>query len=64
MNDPVIADDGISYERQAIVDWLKVNNTSPITRQPMSKRLQPNNELKKQIESLNIKNYFIKKLFY
>ncbi|KAA6371328.1 MAG: hypothetical protein EZS28_033145, partial [Streblomastix strix] len=39
MVDPVIAEDGISYEREAIVDWLKVNKTSPITRQRMSGRL-------------------------
>ncbi|KAA6391927.1 MAG: hypothetical protein EZS28_012543 [Streblomastix strix] len=54
MIDPVIAEDGFSYERQAIVDWLKINRTSPITRQPMSEiLLKPNIELKKQIQSAN-----------
>eukprot|EP00927_Polykrikos_kofoidii_P068027 TRINITY_DN6342_c2_g1_i2.p1 TRINITY_DN6342_c2_g1~~TRINITY_DN6342_c2_g1_i2.p1 ORF type:complete len:743 (+),score=131.40 TRINITY_DN6342_c2_g1_i2:44-2272(+) len=31
MNDPVIAADGHTYERQAIVRWLQMHNTSPMT---------------------------------
>ncbi|KAA6379206.1 MAG: hypothetical protein EZS28_025267 [Streblomastix strix] len=50
MIDPVIAKDGISYERQVIVYWLKVKKMSPITRQPVNGRLLPNIELKKQIQ--------------
>jgi U-box domain len=30
--DPVRLADGITYERQAIVAWLRKHNTSPITR--------------------------------
>jgi len=30
MTDPVIDPDGNSYERSAIVNWLKENSTSPI----------------------------------
>jgi serine/threonine protein kinase len=35
-HDPVIAQDGHTYERQAIEDWIRVNHTSPLTRQPLS----------------------------
>ena len=42
MKDPVIAQDGRTYERQAITEWLRNNRTSPMTRQPMSiNRLKP-----------------------
>ena len=34
--DPVIGSDGKTYERNAILEWLINNNTSPITRQPMT----------------------------
>ncbi|KAA6372556.1 MAG: hypothetical protein EZS28_031918 [Streblomastix strix] len=50
MTDPVIAEDGNSYERQAIVDWLKIKKISPITREPMNERLFPDLELKKKID--------------
>jgi serine/threonine protein kinase len=30
-----MGDDGHTYERKAIIDWLTKNGTSPITRQPM-----------------------------
>ena len=33
MVDPVICDDGITYERDAITQWLQTHNTSPVTRQ-------------------------------
>lgn len=31
MQDPVIASDGYTYERSAIMNWIKNNNTSPMT---------------------------------
>ena len=31
--DPVIAEDGHTYERTAIIDWLKKNSISPLTRE-------------------------------
>lgn len=34
--DPVLASDGYTYERLFIEEWLKKNNTSPMTRAPMS----------------------------
>ncbi|KAA6344727.1 MAG: hypothetical protein EZS28_052220, partial [Streblomastix strix] len=52
--DPVITEDGISYERQVIVNWLKVKKMSPITRQPTNGRQLPNIELKKQIYSTKL----------
>ena len=34
--DPVIAADGHTYERQAIVRWITAHGTSPLTRQPLN----------------------------
>jgi hypothetical protein len=51
MNDPVIGSDGRSYERSAILQWLRTNPHSPITRQPMNaSSLKPNYALKSAIE--------------
>ncbi|CAF2993638.1 unnamed protein product [Rotaria sp. Silwood2] len=51
--DPVIGDDGHTYERKAITEWLTKNGTSPITRQPMSvDSLKTNYTVKKMIEEL------------
>jgi len=52
--DPVIAKDGITYERSAILEWLKNSKTSPITRKKIPKTLYPNLTIK------NIKDIFIK----
>lgn len=43
--DPVVLSDGFTYERKAIVRWLKKHNTSPITRETVSQRLVPNRTL-------------------
>ena len=53
MQDPVIAvADGNTYERAAIVEWLKKSQTSPITRQPLaSSQLVPNRALKDAIDA-------------
>lgn len=51
MNDPVIAEDGHTYERSAISAWLEKSTDSPITREPISKHLLiPNRALKGAIE--------------
>ena len=34
--DPVITPDGISYEREAIENWIRVNGKSPMTRNPLA----------------------------
>ena len=36
MGDPVVANDGHSYERAAIATWLATHDTSPQTREPAS----------------------------
>ena len=55
MKKPVLAQDSIIYEEDAINDWLKEHNTSPCTRQIISEEV---------ISVLTIKNYiedYIKK---
>jgi hypothetical protein len=43
MDDPVIATDGFTYERRSIESWLTKCKTSPITREPLSRKsLVPN----------------------
>jgi len=57
MKDPVIAQDGHTYEREAIVHWLQTNPNSPLTRQPMRiDALKPNTKLKQAIEKYNKKD--------
>ena len=49
--DPVIAEDGHTYERQAIEQWLQREKSSPITREAMSiDRLRPNYIIKQLLE--------------
>ena len=41
---PVITPDGITYERNAILAWLRTNSRDPMTRSPLSaNQLRPNN---------------------
>ena len=50
MYDPVIAEDGHTYERSEILKWFNFNNISPITKQRLkSKNLLSNFILKNQI---------------
>ena len=51
-DDPVIAADGVTYERSAIVKWLSERHTSPSTNKPMSTTLQDNTEMKSVIEAI------------
>jgi hypothetical protein len=50
MLDPVMAEDGHTYERMAITDWVAKDGTSPITRQPLVQGFIPNRSLRKAIE--------------
>jgi len=50
--DPVIAKDGHTYERHAIVEWFKINNTSPLTRSEINNELTDNILIKKMINDL------------
>ena len=57
MREPVIAEDGYSYEKEEIVNWIKLSEdkgnpiTSPITGDNMGKTLIPNTVLKDIIEN-------------
>jgi hypothetical protein len=55
MMDPVIAQDGFTYERKAIEMWFRNgNDSSPMTNEPLpSLLLIPNNNLKSQVASWN-----------
>ena len=51
MNDPWSDSDGNTYEKDAIFEWIRLHNTSPITRNPMNiTSLVPNRALKNLIE--------------
>ena len=57
MNEPVIAEDGYSYEKEEIVNWIKLSEdkgnpiSSPITGENMGNTLIPNTVLKGIIEN-------------
>ena len=54
MQDPVIAGDNHTYEREAIQEWLTRKNTSPITNKTLPhKSLTTNQTLKKLIATFN-----------
>lgn len=46
MQDPVVASDGFSYERDAILKWIKDHHTSPMTRAVMVNDVHPNQNLR------------------
>merc|ERR1711963_619454 len=47
MDNPVSDNEGISYERTAIEEWLKIKNESPLTNKPLlHSDLRPNIALK------------------
>jgi len=51
MVEPVIDNQGVSYEKKAIEAWLLNNDTSPVTRQPLKlSDLKPNHALRDIIE--------------
>ncbi|CAF0877587.1 unnamed protein product [Didymodactylos carnosus] len=53
--DPVVAEDGHTYERKAICEWIKEHATSPITHQTLTvQALRPNHTVKKLIEGFEI----------
>ncbi|CAF1153628.1 unnamed protein product [Rotaria magnacalcarata] len=53
--DPVLAEDGHTYERQAIVQWIRQEGTSPITREPLSeKKLRRNHTIRKLVDELHL----------
>ena len=52
MNDPVVAEDGHTYEREALARWLSEKNSSPLTGQPIGTRMVPNHAVKSIIANL------------
>ena len=56
MVDPVMCEDGITYERSAITQWLQSHNTSPVTRQYISSNLIPNIALRNTISDYQKQN--------
>jgi hypothetical protein len=56
MTDPVIAEDGFTYERSAIETWFsrRKDPISPMTGNPISKTLIPNLLVRKYIDSLDV----------
>jgi len=50
-HDPVVASDGYTYERSAIVEWLRTSSTSPMTNMPLdSLSLTPSHSIRSAIE--------------
>lgn len=57
MSDPVSTPDGNTYEKTAIVEWLKTHDTEPITRNPLNiSQLIPNRALKELYEQITNTN--------
>lgn len=57
MTDPVIADDGFSYERSKLKDWFLKSNISPMTGGELgSKNMISNHALRQTIQNYCQKN--------
>ena len=52
MRDPVVAEDGHTYEREYIVKVLESTGKSPFTQQPMGRILVPNRPIRNMIDAL------------
>ena len=52
--DPVIASDGRTYERSAILDWIHVHRSSPITGAPMNATVKDDLDMKRRIQRLGL----------
>lgn len=66
MHDPVFTPDGITYERQSLLDHFSKNgNFDPITRRPCNeKQLVPNLSLREAIEDFLKENGWAAGMFY
>ena len=50
MDDPVVASDGHTYNREEIQNWFKHHDVSPLTNEPFEdKVLRPNMDMRKRI---------------
>jgi hypothetical protein len=54
MREPVVADDGHTYERSAIAEWVKMKGTSPLTRGRMTSHFIPNIPIRKMIRTSSL----------
>ena len=55
MEDPLMTRDGFSFEREAILQWISVDESCPFTRRPLSSsQLVTNNALKNRIRNWRI----------
>jgi ankyrin repeat protein len=54
--EPVVAEDGYTYEKQVIEKWIAENGTSPLTTEKISNRLVINQDKKNQILSFAKEN--------
>ncbi|UJR15021.1 hypothetical protein I4U23_001997 [Adineta vaga] len=53
LRDPVLAADGFTYEREAILNWFEQSNRSPMTNQELeNKELKPNHAIRSILQSL------------
>ena len=60
--DPVLADDGFTYEREYIEDWLKSNDASPMTNEKLkTKNIIPNRHVKTLVNDLTESLHSLKK---
>jgi hypothetical protein len=58
--DPVSGQDGHTYERQVITEWLQKYGTSPMTREPMTiDSLRPNHTVKKMINEFRFMSRYV-----
>eukprot|EP00730_Choanoeca_flexa_P007483 TRINITY_DN12340_c1_g1_i1.p1 TRINITY_DN12340_c1_g1~~TRINITY_DN12340_c1_g1_i1.p1 ORF type:complete len:730 (+),score=153.13 TRINITY_DN12340_c1_g1_i1:94-2190(+) len=53
MVDPVLAEDGRVYDREAIATWLRQTGMSPMTRQPIGNELKPVMLIKNMVEDFH-----------
>jgi hypothetical protein len=51
-NEPVLAEDGYTYEREAITRWINQHGTSPRTKKPLRlNQLTPDDTIKNSVET-------------
>jgi hypothetical protein len=53
MVDPVVGEDGQTYERKELARWLHMKNTSPMTGERLGARMVPNHVVKSMIANLS-----------
>jgi hypothetical protein len=59
MSDPVVLNDGFSYERIAIIEWLYSSKISPMTGAAVTNALMPNTVLRVMINDWKQQNNYV-----